>query len=381
MDWGSDYYYWEKENMKIYIIGQKGIPATYGGIEKHVEEIAKRLAKKHEVFVFCRSYYTNFSGNNYKNVNLIKLPTIRTKYLDTVVHAFLCYLYVLPRKADIIHVHAYGPSLFLPLLKLKRKTKIIATVHGIDWKRAKWGRIASAVLKMGERLIAKYSDIIIVISESLKNYYQKTYQKKTFFIPNGVVVYPMKPLKNMMKYNLEAQKYILSVARLVPEKGIHYLLEAFKGIRTDMKLAIVGGSSHSISYINNLKKIAQDYKNIIFTGYLYNDDLQELYSNDYLYVQPSELEGGVPITLLDALSFNNAVLVSDIPEQIEIVKNKLGFSFRAGDANSLKKQLETIIASPELIVGIKKNKPENYVRKHFSWDESVKKIEILYQQR
>lgn len=365
--------------MKIYMIGQKGIPATYGGIERHVEEIAKRLAKKHEVFVFCRSYYTKLSSNSYKNIKLIKLPTIRTKYLDTVIHAFLCYLYVLPRKADIINVHAYGPSLFLPFLKLKRKTKIIATVHGLDWKRAKWGRISCAVLKMGERFITKYSDIIIVISESLKNYYQKTYQKKTFVVPNGVVIYPIRPLKNMIKSNLEAQKYILSIARLVPEKGIHYLIEAFKGIRTNMKLVIVGGSSHSNSYVDNLKKIAQDSKNIIFTGYLYNDSLQELYSNGYLYVQPSDLEGGVPITLLDALSFNNAVLVSDIPEQAEIVNNKLGFSFKAGNINSLKSQLEKIIASPELINNIKKHKPENYVRKHFSWDKSVKKIEILYQ--
>jgi len=367
--------------MKIFMIGQKGIPATYGGIERHVEEITKRLAKKHEVFVFCRSYYTKLSINNYKNVNLIKLPTIRTKYLDTLIHTFLCYLYVLPRKADIIHIHAYGPSLFLPFLKLKRKTKIIVTVHGLDWKRAKWGRVASAVLKMGEHLIVKYSKVIIVISENLKAYYQKTYQKKTFFISNGAVIYPMQPLKKMMRYNLEAQKYILSVARLVPEKGIHYLIRAFKNIKTDMKLLVVGGSSHSTSYIDNLKKIAQSHRNIIFTGYLYNNDLQELNSNAYLYVQPSDLEGGVPITLLDALSFNTVVLVSDIPEHMEIIKNNLGFYFKAGNVNSLEEQLEKIINNSELIMNIKKNKPENYVRKHFSWDKSVKKIEILYQQK
>jgi len=359
--------------MRIAMVGQKGLPATYGGIERHVEEIGRRLvARGHEVSVFCRLYYTA-AGAQYHGVKLLRRPSINTKHLDTVTHVTWSSVEATLRRFDIVHFHALGPSAFAWMPRLTG-SRTVVTVHGLDWQREKWGRIASWVLKQCEYPAAHFANRTIVVSKTLRDYFNQHHHCDAAFIPNGTNFPTPRPAKKILPLGLTPGKYVLFVGRLVPEKGVHYLCEAFNGINSDMKLALVGGSSASQSYVDLLKGYESD--RIRMLDYMYGEALEELWSNAYMVVQPSTMEG-LSIALLEALSYGRCVLLSDIPENLEVAE-ECAVSFRSKDVGDLQAKLQMLIARPDLVKHYEE-KARAHIRAQYSWDKVTESIEALYQ--
>lgn len=362
--------------MKIGIIGQKGIPSRAGGVEIHVEEIATRLAESgNDVTVYCRKSYCDEIKDNHKGVKLKYIPSLNTKHLDAITYTFLASIHSVFKDYDVVHYHALGPSLlsFIPRMFGK---KVICTVHGLDWKREKWGKMGRLALKTGEFATAKFPHKTISVSKSLNRYYNDTYKNETVYIPNGVDDKQSTEIKEIReKYFLEKDGYILFLARLVPEKGAHYLIEAYNQLNTDKKLVIAGGSSHTDDYVKELKLMTKNNPNIIMTGFVSGKVLDELYSNAYLYVLPSEIEG-LPISLLEAMSYGQCCLVSDIEENTDVIR-EYGYSFKTEDVDSLKEKLNYLINRPDKVKSIRKV-VKNYVQKEYDWDVVANKTEETY---
>ncbi len=331
--------------MKIAMLGLRGIPATYGGIEKHVEELATRMAAMgHDVTVYCRSYYVNENIKNFKGVKLRKLPCINTKSLDASTHTLYASFDLLNKGFDIIHYHALGPSVFSIIPKIFGK-KIVTTVHGLDWQREKWGLVARTFLKLGERTAVYVPNATVSVSKTLKKYLEEKYHKTVNYIPSAVNPPVFKEPDLITKeYGLKGNDYIFFIARLVPEKGAHFLLDAYAKLRPEMKLVIAGGSSHSDDYVEELHKKAVE--GVIFTGYVYGELLHELWSNAYCYVHPSTMEG-MPITIIEAANYGKCTIASDIPPNLEVVED-IGLTFPSGDVDALAAQLKKVLDDPQL---------------------------------
>lgn len=364
--------------MKIAFIGQKGIPSRAGGVEIHVEEIAKRLVLRgHDVTVYCRDAYCTEKTDKYHNINLKYISSINTKHLDAITYAFLATIDVIKSDYDIIHYHALGPSLMAFLPKIFGK-KVVCTCHGLDWKREKWGRFAKFSLKMGERVSVLFSHRLISVSKNIQEYFLEKYNKEVVYIPNGVENKVFKQSDQIKKkFDLDSNGYILFLARLVPEKGAHYLIEAFKNIKTDKKLVIAGGNSHSDNYIRSLKQLVKQYnlKNVIFTGFVEGEVLDELFSNCYLYVLPSEIEG-LPISLLEAFAYGCSCLVSDIPENLDVIEDKAE-SFISKDVDSLKNKLIYLLENPNIVDEYGKQS-KDFILNKYNWDDITRKTEQVY---
>lgn len=367
-------------DMKIAMIGQKGIPAEAGGVERHVEEIASRLVKRnHEVTVYCRSTYGEYSGDSYNGVRLKRIDTIENKNLNAIIYTFKATMDALKEGYDIIHYHAIGPGslCFIPRVK---KIKVIVTVHGLDWMRDKWGTFGKAYLKLGERISGKYANKIISVSKNLRKYVIDKYNRSdddVIYIPNGVSLTEPKEVDEIQKYGLYKDSYILFLARLVPEKGAHYLIEAYKGIITEKKLVIAGGSSFTDGYVNELKCMAGDNKNIIFTGNVSGNLLTELYSNCFFYILPSDVEG-MPITLLEAMSYKKCSLVSNIPENEEVVENgKYGVVFKKSNVMDLQSKILFMLDNAEYN-RVKGEMAYQNIINRYNWDSIVENIVEVY---
>ena len=374
--------------MKIAMIGQKGIPASYGGVERHTEELAVRLAEKgHRVFAYARDYYVSNKISEFKKIKIIKIPTIQSKNLDAICHSFLSSLDVLRRDIDIIHYQGIGPSSLLLIPKiLKRKAKIVVTFHTRDYLNPKWGWFAKFYLKLSEKIMIRFADQIIVVSKNLKDYCQTKYQKKIYYIPNGISL-PVEDSSEEITDNfcLEKNNYILTVSRLVEQKGIHFLIEAYnsicqkKSLEKIPPLVIVGGAVHADNYFKKLKKTSGDNPKIIFLGFQQGKKLQGLFSNCLFFVNPSVLEG-LSIALLEAMSYGKCVLVSDIPENLEAVNNeaeKYGTAFENKNAADLAKKIEFLLSNPELIKE-KGKQAQDYVLKKYNWDKIASETIEVY---
>lgn len=354
--------------MKIAMIGQKGIPAKSGGVEKHVEEISTRLVRQgYDVTVYCRSTYIDKNMNEYKGVKIKVIKTIDNKNLDAIVYTYRALKDALSNNFDVIHFHAIGPAslAFIPALKGK---KVVVTVHGLDWQRGKWGRFAKLYLKFGEHITGKYATKIITVSKGLREYFIKKYKRKeedVEFIPNGVEINELQEPNLIKRYGLDKGNYILFLARLVPEKGAHYLIQAYNQIKTDKKLVIAGGSSYTDGYVEKLIELANNNKNIIFTGNVQGKLKAELYSNCYVYVLPSDIEG-MPLTLLEAMSYDVPCLTSNIRENLDVIQNgKYGFSFNMGDIQDLESKLKDLF-SKKIIYNT--HSPKTLVENEYNWD-------------
>jgi len=359
--------------MKIAILGTKGIPATWGGIEQHVEELATRFVMMgHDVTVYCRPYYTTTNEEFYKGIRLKKLPTIKSKNLDAITHTAIATLHLLFEPYDIVHYHAIGPATLSLIPRIFDK-RTIATVHGLDWQREKWGRRAKAYLKFGEYAAVNFPHATIAVSRFLKEYLQSKYHKPVNYIPSAIKPPIVKPPSLIRELGLQGGDYLLFVARLVPEKGAHFLIEAYNRLNTDKKLVIAGGSSHSDEYVEELKSIAGD--GVIFTGYVYGDILHELYSNAYCYVHPSTIEG-LPITLLEAVAYGKCVIGSDIPPVLEVVKDK-GLIFESKNVDDLETKLKQALSDPELTAKLGAEAKEMGIQE-YSYDNIAEKTEKLY---
>ena len=363
--------------MKIAYIGIRGVPAGYSGVERSVEEIGTRLAQKgHEITAYCMAGRYKNKEDSYKGMKLKYIPTIRRKNLEMICYAFLSSISGALSGYDICHFHAIGPSTLSFIPKLFGK-KIIVTVHGLDWQRAKWDRFAKSYLRLGEWTSAKFADKTIVVSKALKKYYEDKYHKEVSYIPNGVDIRTSLLPRRITAYGLKGNDYLLFVGRLVPEKGCHYLIEAFKQIDTSKKLVIVGESAATDDYVEKLKKAAN--KNVIFTGYKSGDELQELYSNAYCYVQPSEIEG-LPISVLEAMSYGKCALVSDIEENLETIlaqaSGKCGESFKTRDVDDLLSKIQFLLTNENLVKKYGEKAREN-VKLNYNWDAATNKTEQL----
>jgi glycosyltransferase involved in cell wall biosynthesis len=358
--------------MKIAMIGQKGLPATYGGIERHVEEIASRLVQRgHEVTVYCRYDYTP-EDTFFKGIRLIRRPSINTKHLGTATHVSASTFDALFRDYDVVHFHALGPSVFSGFPRLRGAATVV-TVHGLDWQREKWGRMVSWLLKRCEYPAVHFPSSTVVVSHTLQRYFREHHGRETVYVPNGTSLFEMRPASNIDRFGLEAGKYILFVGRLVPEKGVHYLAEAYQGVNTDMKLAIAGGYAFAQEYQEKIQSYESD--RIRLLGYVFGEALAELWSNAYLVVLPSTLEG-LSIALLEALSYGRCVLISDIPENLEVAGD-CAMSFQSRDVEDLRGKMQQLIDNPDMVRAYEA-KARRHVEDHFSWDRVVDSLEKLY---
>ena len=356
------------------MIGQKGLPATYGGIEKHVEEIAQRLvARGHEVAVFCRLYYTP-TGSRYDGVRLLRRPSIHTKHLDTATHVAWSTFESMFRRFDVVHFHALGPSVFAALPRLVG-AKTAVTVHGLDYRREKWDRCTAWLLKRCEGPAAHFPNRTIVVSKTLRDYFHEHHGCNPVYIPNGTQLPRPRPAHQILQLGLTPGRYILFVGRLVPEKGVHYLCEAFSQIDTDMKLVLAGGLSFSEDYMGRIRSYESDRVRLL--GYVFGAELEELWSNAYVVVQPSTVEG-LSIALLEALSYGRCVLLSDIPENLEVAAD-CGVSFRSRDVQDLKTKLEMLLGAPDLVLSFE-TKARQHIQAHYSWDEVTENTEVVYEE-
>lgn len=370
--------------MKIAMIGHKRVPSREGGVEVVVEEISTRLTEKG-----CQVDIYNRKGKNvqdknadkqkrkvkeYKKAKLITIPTINKKGIDAFLYGFFATIKALFGKYDVLHYHAEGSCAMLWIPHLFKKRTIV-TIHGLDWQRSKWGKFASKYIKFGEKMAAKYADEIIVLSKDAQKYFKDTYNRETDFIPNGVNE-PVFRKPNIIKekYRLEKDSYILFLARIVPEKGVHYLIDAFKQINTDKKLVIAGGASHTNDYLKEIKKKIKDDNRIIMTGFVQGEELEELFSNCYIYCLPSDVEG-MPISLLEAMSYGCNCLVSDIEENMQVIGN-YGNSFTRSNIDSLKTKLEALIGNEN---ELRYNDDiSNYILKKYNWDMIIEKLMKIY---
>lgn len=373
------------DRLKIAMLGHKRIPSREGGVEIVVEELATRMLEQgHEVTCYNRRGH-HVSGKEfnddsdklmeYKGIRLKSVPTIEKKGLAAMSSSFFAAVASAIGRYDVVHFHAEGPCAMLWFPKLFGK-RCIATVHGLDHQRSKWGKFAKAYIMLGEKVAVKFADEIIVLSEGVKNYFKETYGRETKFIPNGVNrPRRVEPELIIEKYGLHGNDYICFLARIVPEKGLTYLIDAFKQVKTDKKLVIAGGSSDTDDFMQELMKRAKEDDRIIFTGFVQGQMLEELYSNAYLYTLPSDLEG-MPLSLLEAMSYGNCCVVSDIAECTEVVEDK-AVIFKKSNVEDLRDKLQDLCDNPEVVksYGIKS---ADFICNKYNWDEVVKQTLILY---
>jgi glycosyltransferase involved in cell wall biosynthesis len=330
-----------KRALRIAFIGGRGVISKYSGIETYYEQVGSRLADMgHEVTAYCRTYFTP-PQDRHKGIRIVRLPTLRWKHLETLVHTLLSTLHVLTQPCDVVHYHALGPALFSFIPRLMGKQTVV-TVQGLDWQRRKWGHFASTVLQLGERAAVRFPTQTMVVSKALQNHYRTNYEAKTIYVPNGGVLRERRLPDKIAEWGLEAGKYILFLGRFSPEKGCHLLIEAYEKLDTPVKLVLAGASSYCDDYSSQLRKHAGDRIKIL--DWVSGGALDELLTNAMLFVLPSDMEG-LSLALLDAMGAGLCVLSSDIPENREAVADA-GFTFRRGDVADLADRLRFLIANP-----------------------------------
>ena len=369
--------------MRIAMLGHKRIPSREGGIEIVVDEISTRMAALgHSVTAYNRKGKHVSGGkvqrvDEYKGVKIKEVFTIDRKGLAAMTSSFCACVRAGFGRYDVVHIHAEGPAFFSFIPKMVGK-KVIVTVHGLDWDRAKWGKFASWYIRTGEKNAVKFADEIIVLSQGVKNYFWKTYRRETRFIPNGVNRPEIREADEIRKFGLEKDGYVLYLGRVVPEKGEHYLIKAFREIKTDKKLVIAGGISDTARYGKELKELATGDNRIVFTGFVQGRMLDELYSNALIYCLPSDLEG-MPLSLLEAMSYGNCCVTSDIPECAEVVEDK-AVIFEKSNVRDLKEKLEWLLKN-ENEINRYKSKAADFICNKYSWDDVVKQTTNLYKKQ
>ena len=372
------------EKLKIAMYGHKRIPSREGGIEVVVGELASRMVKLgHEVTCYNRLGH-HVSGKehdterlkSYKGIRLKNVFTINRKGIAAVTSSFFGALCTAFGNYDVVHIHAEGPAAFCWIPKMFGK-RVVVTIHGIDHKREKWkGGFGAKFILFGEKCAVKCADEIIVLSKAVQDYFKTVYNRDTVFIPNGVNKPEIKDADLIEKrFGLKKDSYILFLGRLVPEKGIKYLIEAYKEVQTDKRLVIAGGSSDTAAFKTEIKQLAKEDSRILFTGFVQGQLLEELYSNAYVYVLPSDLEG-MPLSLLEAMSYGNCCLTSDINECTGVIGEK-GVTFEKGNVKDLVIKLQQLCFDEGIVIRYK-NDSSKYVCEKYNWDDVVKRTILLY---
>lgn len=376
--------------LRIAMIGHKRIPSREGGVEIVVEELSVRMAQKgHRVEAYNR-YGHHVSGKKYddeygwkgrkyyKGVRVRIIPTFQSSSLNAIVYSFLATLRALFTKYDVLHYHAEGPCAMLWIPKMFGK-RVVVTIHGLDWQRAKWGNFASRVIKFGEKMAARHADEVIVLSRNVQQYFKEKYGREVTYIPNGINR-PERRKADLIreKYGLERDGYFLFLARIVPEKGLHYLIEAYQKLDTDKKLVIAGGNSQAVEYMEQIHEMAAKDDRILMTDFVQGQTLEELYSNAYAFVLPSDVEG-MALSLLEAMSYGNCCLVSDICENTEVVEEQ-ALHFRKGDVKDLQEKLQYLLEHPDTVERLRSGSAD-FICGKYNWDEVVDETLRLYRKR
>ncbi len=358
------------------MLGTRGVPAGYSGFETCVEELGSRLVKRgHSVTVYCRSHHVKYPGSTYRGMRLVKLPTIKNKYLDTLVHAFLSSLHALFQPYDICLYFIAGNSLVTWIPRLAGKYTII-NVDGLDWKREKWPRPAKRYIQFAERMATVLPNAFVTDSRVVQRYYSEKYGVTPPYIAYGSDVEPLQAGETLRRYGLEPRRYILFVGRLVPENCAHHLVDAFCMLRDrrGMKCVIVGDAPYAEEYIASLKARACD--GVVFTGYIFGDGYRELSSNAYCFVETSGV-GGTHPALLEAMGFGNCVVTNDTPENLETV-GPVGFSYSGREgAPALARVLAQLLAQPT-VVRERRSTSLAYVGANYSWEKITDRYLALF---
>ena len=370
--------------MKITMLGHKRFPSREGGIEVVVTELATRMVKLGHTVTCLNRHGHHVAGREYDGSRRLGAAGVWIHDVWTLDRAGLAAMTssvsgafrAALSRSQVVHFHAEGPCAMLWLPKLFGK-RCIATIHGLDHQRAKWGAFARWYIMCGERMAAKKADEIIVLSKPVQEYFRKTYGRETRLIPNGVSEPTPRPADEITKqWGLSPRSYILFLARMVPEKGLRRLIEAFKEVKTDKRLVLAGGTSGSKGFYAEMQALAADDPRILFTGFVQGAPLEELFSNAYLFVLPSDLEG-MPLALLEAMSYGNACLVSDIPECTDVAGNA-AIVFRRGVPGDLREKLQKACDSPESLEPLRAAAQER-VHKRFDWDDVVRRTLLAYE--
>ena len=373
--------------MKVAMIGHKVVPSRRGGIENVLTTLCPMLVEMGlDVTCYNRSsdkveneYILTVTDKMYKGVKLKKALTLNVRGFAAMIASFTAAISAAFGRYDVVHFHAEGPCAALWIPKLFGK-KCVATVHGLDWQREKWGKgFASKYIKFGEKILAKYADEVIVLSQAAYDYFKETYGRETVIIHNGINRPDKKDAELITeKYGLEKDSYISVVSRLTAEKGIHYLIDAYKNIKTDKKLVIAGDTSDTDDYVSMLKEKAEGKPNIIFTGFVSGDTLTELYSNSYINVLPSDLEG-MSLSLLESLAYKNVLLCSDIPENTAVAEDKAVY-FKKGDVNDLASKLQSLCDDSALVEKTREGVDE-FILSKYSWQDVAEATCRLYNKK
>ena len=370
------------EKLNIAMFGHKHMLSREGGIEIVVNELSTRMVQRgHRVVCYDRKT-RHVAGCNlderqeYKGVKIVPVWTIERKGFAAMTSSISAAWKAARSKADVVHIHAEGPAVMCWLPKLRGK-KVVVTIHGLDWQRAKWGKFSSKYIKFGEKQAVRWANEIIVLSREMQEYFKNTYSRNTVYIPNGVSKPEIIEADEITKlWGLKKNGYVLFLGRIVPEKGLKYLVEAWKGIKTDKKLVIAGGCSDTEGFLRELQEMCSDCKeSVIFTGFQEGKVLEELYSNSYVYTLPSDLEG-MPLGLLEAMSYGNCCLVSDIAECTEVVEDKAAV-FEHSNVDELRRVLQMLLEDPQKVAGYK-SEASSFITQKYDWEDVVDKTLELY---
>lgn len=359
--------------MKIAIMGIRGIPANYGGFETFAEELAPRLVEAgHDVTVYGRSNCIDYSDKFYKGVRIVILPTISHKYLDTVVHTFLCALHSINKKYDAILICNSANAAFAWIPRLFGKP-VALNVDGLEWKRAKWNMLGQWFYKISEWLSTFTATEIITDADDIQAYYLKKFKKKSTLISYGAPIGKVKTTKILDKFNVEPGKYILYVSRFEPENNPHRVVEAFEKTKTDLKLVMVGDAPYKTAEITKMKETKDP--RIIFTGYVFGDGYREFQSHAYYYIQATEV-GGTHPALLEGMGHGNCVLANEVPEHHEVLGDA-GVFFSTKNNGELTEKMQYLIDHPE-VVKEKEVMSVARIREKYTWDRVTEAYEALF---
>jgi glycosyltransferase involved in cell wall biosynthesis len=368
--------------MRIAILGTRGVPARYSGFETCAEELGSRLAMRgHDVTVYCRNQYLDYPHSAYKGMKLVKIPTIKNKYLDSMVHTFVSCLHAAPRRYDIVFMMIVGnaPTAIVPRLA---RQKVVLNVDGLDWRREKWPTAAKRFIQWTEWVATWLPDEIVTDSRVVQQYYLDRYKSNSVYIPYGSEVSPLPPGPTLAKYGLEPRRYVLFVGRLVPENCAHHVVRAFNRLRLspgneDMKCVIVGDAPYAEEYIGQLKASAGS--NVVFTGYCFGEGYRELGSNAYAFVESSGV-GGTHPALLEAMGMGNCVVVNGTEENLETI-GEAGFSYREPDDEASERALASILQdlldNPEMVAAYRQ-RAHHRARTEYTWDSVTDRYELLF---
>ncbi len=363
--------------MLVAMVGQKGIPASLGGVERYVEELTARLPEHGiQALVYARPWYVRHAPQYRppEGVQRILLPSVPTKHFDTISHVLACVADIALRTdVDLVHVHCLGPALVTPLLRLLR-VPVVVSVQGLDWQRAKWGPVARRVLRSGEWCACRFANRVVVASPALVDYFESQHGIRATYVPNAASAFPFQPPQRIKRWGLIPGQFVLAATRLVPEKGLHLLLQAYARLQTDWRLVIAGGSMYEDGYEQSLRALADD--RVVFTGPADRQLLAELYHHAGLFVLPSLIEG-MSLALLEALHHGLPCLVSDIPENAAVIRHPAGL-FRSGDVDHLAQCLDQLLNDRQL-----RDQLSRYAlseAKRYGWDSVTQAMAEVYRE-